>query len=185
MARQQMRMNTCRLFLEANAYSLSALIVNKGLHLYSFLPAILNDSTMSVRAKTERESSEIELSRDGNVRDSDSDGRFWSVLPPPPLEFRVIKKHSKTINYSTIRYGQSNSIWNHLRVLSSAAHFVYLAFRLFDSGPVKKRNMCAAALSPHKLTSAPSSCICCTERTIFKIFSKTFIKLAACFCRKT
>lgn len=104
-------------------------------------------------------------------------GRFWSVLPPPPLEFRVIKKHSKTINYSTIRYGQSNSIWNHLRVLSSAAHFVYLAFRLFDSGPVKKRNMCAAALSPHKLTSAPSSCICCTERTIFKIFSKTFIKL--------
>lgn len=76
MARQQMRMNTCRLFLEANAYSLSALIVNKGLHLYSFLPAILNDSTMSVRAKTECESSEIELSRDGNVRDSDSDRSF-------------------------------------------------------------------------------------------------------------
>jgi len=56
--RQQMRMNTSSLFLEANAYSLSALIVNKGSSSsLTHSPLIFNDSTMSVRAKRECKSS--------------------------------------------------------------------------------------------------------------------------------
>jgi len=161
--RQQMRMNTSSLFLEANAYSLSALIVNKGSSSPSLTPHwfLMTQRWVCVRKGNANrvESNRIETRR------KCSEFRFrWSFIPPPPLEFRVIKKHSKTINYSTIRSAQSNSIYGIFYEFWVAAHFVYLAFRLFDSGPVQKRNMCAAALNPHKLTWAPSSCICCTER---------------------